>query len=377
MITMRRLAILSSLVAAAVAVSAQPAVRRVTNIGALIAFPGFYHLRPIVIGGELERQDDGQLRMSSEDGSVKVVFKGVAEGLSEVRGEYWDLGRMNADDPRLATMDLQATFQFNPEGPWPRPGQVTAIVASAIASTTAPVIPSIRAMVLHPARYLDQTVTVTGQFTGRNLLGDLPDSPANSPYDFVLRSADAAIWVSHIRPRGKDFDLALDARIDTGRWLQVTGVLQRGRGLQWINARTGSVALVKAPVETTSDEPIRVPAGAPPEVVFSAPTQDEIEVDVSTNVRIQFSRDIDAASFKGRVRVTYRSQAETGAAAVESTAEEAPFTTQYQAGNRMLEIRLTRPLERFRTVQVELLEGIQGTDEQALPPWTLTFETGG
>ena len=29
-----------------------------------------------------------------------------------------------------------------------------------------------------PPRYLDQKVTITGQFSGRNLLGDLPDAPA-------------------------------------------------------------------------------------------------------------------------------------------------------------------------------------------------------
>ena len=43
---------------------------------------------------------------------------------------------------------------------------------------------------------LEQRVTITGQYSGRNLTGDLPDAPARSRYDFVLRSADAAIWVS-------------------------------------------------------------------------------------------------------------------------------------------------------------------------------------
>ena len=91
-------------------------------------------------------------------------------------------------------------------------------------------------MVLYPERYQDEKVTLTGQFAGRNLLGDLPDAPAKSRYDFVLRSADAAIWVTNIRPNGKDFELALDARIDTGRWLEVSGTLQQGRGLQWVDA---------------------------------------------------------------------------------------------------------------------------------------------
>ena len=43
----------------------------------------------------------------------------------------------------------------------------------------------------------------------------------------------------------------------------------------------------------------------------------------------------------------------------------------------MLELKFTKPLERFRTLQVDLLEGILGTDGQPLKPWTLTFALGG
>jgi len=39
-----------------------------------------------------------------------------------------------------------------------------------------------------------------------------------------------------MRPKGKDFDLALDARIDTNRWLTLKGTVQHGRGLQWVEA---------------------------------------------------------------------------------------------------------------------------------------------
>jgi hypothetical protein len=264
----------------------------------------------------------------------------------------------------------------DPEGAWPRPGQVTAIVASAIAAASPPSTPTIRAMVLYPARYLDQKVTVTGQFAGRNLLGDLPDAPARSRYDFVLRSADAAIWVTNIRPKGKDFELALDARIDTGRWLEVSGTLQQGRGLQWFDALAGSLKLAKAPVETTAQEaPIRVPAAPPPEVIFSAPTQDETDVPLSANIRIQFSRDVNPATIKDHVRVTYDG-AEINARG-EPDSPNAEFTTQYLPGNRVLEIRFSKPLERFLTVHVSLVEGILGTDKQPLIPWTLDFMTGG
>ena len=46
-------------------------------------------------------------------------------------------------------------------------------------------------------------------------------------------------------------------------------------------------------------------AAPPPEAVFSAPTQDESDVPLTTSVRIQFSRDLDASTIKGHVRIGY------------------------------------------------------------------------
>jgi hypothetical protein len=363
------------------AVAAQPATRRATNLAMLLAYPGFYMGRPIMIVGKVGIVDN-QLRVSDDTASVQLVFKGNApDGIDEIRGEFWDVGRLKADDPRLSALDLRTIFKIDPDGPWPRPGEVTAIVATAVTPASPPIAPSVRAIVLNPSRYVDQKVAVTGQFSGRNLLGDLPDAPARSRYDFVLRSADAAIWVANMRPRlrdanGKEFELALDSRLDSSRWLSIRGTVQQGRGLLWIDAEAGSLALAKPPTETANEEePVRVPAGPPPEVVFSAPTEDETDVLLATNVRIQFSRDIDQTTLKGRIRVRYLdSQTVERGEPVTPTAD---FTFQYTGANRMLELRFAKPLERFRTIKVDLLEGIIGTDGQPLKPWTLTFALGG
>jgi hypothetical protein len=144
----------------------------------------------------------------------------------------------------------------------------------------------------------------------------------------------------------------------------------------WIDAEAGSLKLARPPQETTTtEEPIRVPMGPPPEVIFSTPTDDETDVSQGAHVRIQFSRDIDPASIKGHVRVRYlESQTvERG----EPTTPAVEFTTQYNGANRVMEVRFAKPLERFRTVKVELVEGILGTDGQPLKPWTLTFSLGG
>jgi len=367
----------------ATAATAQTGARRATNVEALLTYPGFFHSRPIVVTGKVSVKENGDVVVGDDTASVHVVVKGGApEGFDEVRGEFWDLGRMKADDPRLAAYDLKTTFHLDPEGAWPRSGEVTAIVASSVAPASPPTAPSVRSIVLNPSRYLDQKVTVSGQFGGRNLLGDLPDAPAKSRYDFVLRSADAALWVTNMRPRGKDqghdVELSLDARIDTGRWLQVTGRVEQGRGLLWIDADAGSLAFVKPPTEgepTEAEPAIRAPAAPPPEVVFSAPTEDETDVPMATTVRIQFSRDIDPATFKDHVRARYLTEqsAERG----EPVTPTADLTYQYAPGNRVLEIRFTKPLERFRTLKIDLLEGILGTDKQPLKPWTLTFMVGG
>jgi hypothetical protein len=369
---MKRLVVLGVLLATSVA--AQAPQRRTTNIAALLAHPGFYHLHPVVLVGKLELRNSGEMRLVDDAGSVRVIFKGsIPDEPAEVRGEFWDLGRMNADDPRLASYDLRATFQIDPDGAWPKPGQIGVILAGAVAPAAPPLAPSVRNLVLYPDRFVNQKVTITGQFGGRNLLGDLPDAPGRSRYDFVVRSSDAALWVVNLRPRGRDFELDLGARIDTGRWVEVSGIVQQWRGLTLLDATTGSIRLTKPPTETTAESTIRVPSGPPPEVVFSAPTEGETEVSSRTNVRIQFSRDINPATFKGRIAVRY---GPTPPGVTETAPPPLEFTTQYLPGTRVLEIRFVQPLELFRGVQVDLVDGIIGTDQQTLRPWTLKFETG-
>ena len=85
---------------------------------------------------------------------------------------------------------------------------------------------------------MDQHVTVAGQFRARNLYGDLPQAPpeaAKPKGEFVIKSADAAIWVLGKQPKGHGFRSTPQSRIDTHRWLEVTGVVRPARGLVWID----------------------------------------------------------------------------------------------------------------------------------------------
>src|SRR6185503_5230372 len=139
--------IVFALVLMATGASAQTPQRRATNIAALAVFPTFYHGRQVVVVGQVSTDDGGRKRVTDGEQSVRLVFKGSApDGIDEVRGEFWDLGRMNPDDPRLASLDVRAAFGIDPEAAWPRPGAVTVIIASAVTSAQVPSAPSLRAI---------------------------------------------------------------------------------------------------------------------------------------------------------------------------------------------------------------------------------------
>ena len=227
---------------------------------------------------------------------------------------------------------------------------------------------SVRAIALEPWKFDTQKVTVVGNFRGRNLFGDLPGAPGKSRYDFVLRGVEGAIWVTNLRPRGSGFELDVNRRIDTDRWIEVTGTIVRERGLVSLDATR--LTMAKAP--QTAEEPAE--SAAPPvplepvQVVFSSPTNGETDVTVTGAIRIQFSRGLSEPSLAGRLRVAY-----VGGPADSSL----PFQTTYDGANRALVLKMMQPFEAFRTVKVELLDGIKAFDGAPVTPWNLTFSVGG
>jgi hypothetical protein len=214
-------------------------------------------------------------------------------------------------------------------------------------------------------------VTVVGNFRGRNLFGDLPGAPGKSRYDFVLRGSEGAVWVTGLRPRGRGFDLDVDRRVDSDRWLEVRGMVVRERGLVTLVAT--QLAATKPPqaVPAAADE-TPLPPPPPLDVVFSSPTEGEIDVSKAGPVRIQFSRGIDEKSIADAIRVSYVGAVPDAAAAVSPA-----FQTTYDAANRAIAIRFTQPLEPFRTLRVEVLETLKSFDGATARPWVLTFSVGG
>jgi hypothetical protein len=362
----RALAIAVLLAAAGISVTTQ-GTRRLTTVDALRQFPGFYHLQPVLVRGELVEQN-ARISLRTEEHEIRLLVDPntrVAPGPVEVRGTLLDVGRLEPGDGRLNAYERPADL------PWPKPGEELLIqVASATAHTPgAPLSP--RVLALEPWRFDGQSVTLTGQFRGRNLFGDLPGAPRKSQYDFVLKNGDAFVWVVGMRPRGKGFDLNVDARIDTNQWLEVTGVARRYGGLVTIEA--SRLTLAKESTSTEREEPAAPPPLPPVEVVFSDPTMGEGDVPATTTVRIQFSRNIKPETLKGHMTVNYADATPPQ----DGVAPAIEWKTRYDSAARAVEVSFVKPLEKLRPVKVELIDGVLAFDGAPLVPWSMTFTVGG
>ena len=347
--------------------AAQRSSRIATTHAALTTYPLFFHGKQVVVRGATTSTGD-TTRLNGTAKPIFVVWRErSSRGEGEIRGDFWDIGRLQDGDSRFAGVDFGPILQQATEGRWPPRDQVFVITGATYVDTPVSPTPTVRGIALAPERFENSRVTLVGRFRGFNLYGDLPQGLGKSKWDFVLHSADGAVWVSGVRPRGKDFDLNPSARVDTSRWLEVAGTVRRDGSQVWIEAE--SVKLAAAPEEPV-EVAVPVPKEAAPRVIFSAPVPNDTDVDRAAPIRIQFSRDMDGKSFRDRVRVGYVVPADATAPPLP------PFAATYNDGNRALEVRFKQPLERFMTVKVELLEGITATDGQPLAPFTLTFSTG-
>jgi hypothetical protein len=364
----RALALAAILVAVCGAVpGAQSGQRRLTTVDALRQFPGFFHLQNVLLHGEFV-ESERRISLRGGDSEIRVQLSPnvtTSNGAVEVRGQLIDVGRLEAGDPRAGNF-----AEGRESSSWPRPGEELILQVSAVDTSQPMVAPTLRALALEPWKFAGQTITVTGNFRGRNLFGDLPDAPGKGRYDFIVRGGEGSVWVTGMRPRGSGFDFDVDRRIDSNRWLEVTGPLVHDRGLVRIEAT--KLVLAKAPARAEPDRDDGAPVSAAPptpaEVVFNSPTDGETEVSPSTTIRVQFSKGLSEASLAGRVRISY-----VGAPA---GVEVPPLKTTYDGANRAIEIKFDKPLEAFRTVKIDIAEGVTAFDSAPLAPWSLTFTVG-
>jgi hypothetical protein len=356
-------------------VHAQPSGHIPATLAALEAFPSFFHRLEVVVRAKAE----GDLEeVFVTDGERRIRVLNVVPPLDadpellEIEGTYWDVGRLRPDDPRLVDYSIPQLSERVLGKPWPSSGELKLLIANSARPANEPDTVTIRAISLEPDRYRDQSVTLTGRFRGRNLYGDLPEAPGITRDDFVLQSGGAAVWIVGMEPRGQGFHLDVMARVDTSRWLKITGIVSGRDRLVEINAEKIEAierpAVTEIPVANSRPE-----QGPKPEVIFSTPTPDDSGVATSELVRFQFSRDMDAASFSGNIEALY-----VGVATETSLDQRSlELTVEYRPRNRVLNVEFAEPLLPYRPVAVSLGPGILATDGAPLVPYTLQFATGG
>ena len=344
------------------------ATRKAATVTALARFPFYFHSQPIRVRG-LATERDGQFQLEREAARIWLIPGGTGKlpdpgKEAEITGLYVDVGRLDRSDARVSA-ELGTLSQRVLKRDWPAPGELLVVIVDTAEPAEPMNAPSVRHVALDPARYADSEVTVVGRFRGKNLYGDLPEAAGPGRWDFVLQSADASIWVTGRRPKGDGFDLNVDNRVDTGRWLEVAGVVKEERGMAVLEAT--AIRSGRPPAESTPEAVVKVPVALPPpEVVFSAPTQGESDVEPDAKIRVQFSRDLREDSLKGGISVAYAGV----------TAPPPAFTIRYDPGRRVVELVFAAPLSPFANVQVVLKETILGTDGQPLRPYTLAFTVG-
>jgi hypothetical protein len=345
--------------------------RHVTTAHALSAYSHFFHGAQVTFLGTVHDTDGLSVVPLSETQRAIAIWQQpqTVAGEVVVRGTFLDLGRLEPGDSRLASIDTKKILDAVSEGQWPGRNQVFLVTGARYEKYEPEVQPTMRAIALDPARYAGKEVTLSGRFRGRNLLGDQPVSPGKSPHEYVLRIADASIWVSGLRPRGRGFTLDPDARRDTREWVRVSGVVRHEAPVVWIEGKV--IDLAKPEADAPPEAPAPVPPGPAPEIVFSAPLDGETDVATGIVLRVQFSRDIDPHSLRDQVAVAYGLRADGS-----SPGTPPVSSTSYRAANRSIEIRFAEPLAPYTTVIVAFGNEIKATDGVAMKPARISFVTG-
>ncbi|HEY7409954.1 MAG TPA: Ig-like domain-containing protein [Vicinamibacteria bacterium] len=208
-----------------------------------------------------------------------------------------------------------------------------------------------------------RSVTVIGQFRGGNLHGDLPNATRSKSRDWVIKQEDHAVWVTGKAPRGRGFSLGLDDVAHTVNWLEVTGRLQKRDGVYTL--RASRVGLARPPASEAAHvapaRRIRGRENMPPSVVFALPLEGDEAVSRNSRFIVQFSKYMDEASFKGRVRLRYAAPRE-GDPAFDT------LRLAYDNTRRALVVDPGLPLEPGRRVECLLLPGIVDADGIPLQP---------
>lgn len=204
-------------------------------------------------------------------------------------------------------------------------------------------------------RWDGRMVRVRGQFRGRNLYGDLPSRSMRDRRDWVIKNDVWSVWIGNRKPKGDGFDLDVDSKRDTAKWVEVYGKPFTRAGITYVEALR--VLLSKPPSEDkarvqaapTPPPPLR--PVLPPVVVFTLPVEGE-PIAPAGRLTIQFSKDMDERTFAGRVRLRYAGPRLPG------DRDFVGLRLVYEGGPKALIVDPGDALRPGRTLELLLLPGI-------------------
>jgi len=218
-------------------------------------------------------------------------------------------------------------------------------------------------------RYDGKTIRVYGRFRGKNLYGDLPSRSQRESRDWVLKDDLFAIWITGRKPKGSGFELDINMKRDTEKWIQVVGVPETIKGVTYLRAMQITLGKPAEPAATVArvdaaKAPAPLPTPPPPPkvpmVVFALPLDGEAEVPSNGRFQIQFSNDMDEATFPGRVVLRYAPPLRAG----DRVFDGAKMT--YDGGRKALTVDPGDVLRAGREVQILLLPGILDIEGKGL-----------
>jgi hypothetical protein len=221
---------------------------------------------------------------------------------------------------------------------------------------------TLESLVTRPGDRDGQIVRVVGRFRGKNLFGDLPAKSHERSGDWVIKHEEYAAWVTDAKPKGDGFELDPDMKKDTDRWLEVIGQVVSRNGITYI--RAGRVRLATPPSDAPEVAPAPPPPPrppVPPVVVFALPLDGDTTVPPTGHFVVQFSKDMDVDSFRGRVQLTY-APLQPGDRAFDG------MSVSYDGGLRALTVVPGDVMRSGRTVELRLLPGILDIEGLELVP---------
>jgi len=218
-------------------------------------------------------------------------------------------------------------------------------------------------LVTTPGTRDGQMIRVVGKFRGRNLYGDLPVSTQRTTADWVIKDDLYAVWVTGRKPKGSGWELDSGLKRDTGKWIEVIGKPETIKGVTYIKAlRVALTTPPSAHAEVAPPPPPPEKPKKPPVVVFALPLDGEGEVPSDSRFVVQFSKDMDEATFPGHVVLRYSGPVLPGDRAFDGV------KLTYDRGRRALTVDPGDVLRPRRQIELLLLPGIVDIDGLTLVP---------